>query len=74
VDFTSLRRIHAPFKPSLTSDIDTSYFPTDDLEKIGDKAAVNANAAPEPEPPEDNPDMILPFVGYTFKRFENTFY
>ncbi len=73
VDFTTLRRIRAPFEPRLTSEIDTAYFPTEDLERVSIEAVAAAQATPQPEP-EDAPEMILPFVGYTFKRFENTFH
>ena len=34
VDFDGLRRIRAPFEPRLTSNIDTAYFPTDEIDQI----------------------------------------
>ncbi|PSR87089.1 serine/threonine kinase [Coniella lustricola] len=89
VDFDNLRRFRAPFEPRLTSDIDTAYFPTEELELKQREAAANApradglngiagshssqyqqQVAPELE---DAPEMTLPFIGYTFKRFENNF-
>jgi len=73
VDFTALRRIRAPFEPHLTSDVDTAYFPTDELERVSVDAVVEAQAQGGP-PPEDTPDMTLPFLGYTFKRFESNFH
>lgn len=34
VDWDTIRSIEAPFVPNLKSITDTSYFPTDDLDKI----------------------------------------
>ncbi|POS73210.1 colonial temperature sensitive-1 [Diaporthe helianthi] len=76
VDFDNLRRFRAPFEPRLSSDIDTAYFPTEDLEQQAanameiDGGGLEAAAAPEQE---ETPEMTLPFIGYTFKRFENNF-
>ncbi|CAN8095933.1 unnamed protein product [Discula destructiva] len=77
VAFDSLRRFRAPFEPRLSSDTDTTYFPTEDLEQqakdamdVDDPQAGALQAAPEQH---ETPDMTLPFIGYTFKRFENTF-
>ncbi|KAG6356131.1 hypothetical protein INS49_015518 [Diaporthe citri] len=75
VDFDNLRRFRAPFEPRLSSDIDTAYFPTEDLEQQAANAmeidgGLEAAAAPEQQ---ETPEMTLPFIGYTFKRFENNF-
>lgn len=77
VDFDNLRRFRAPFEPRLTSEIDTTYFPTEDLEQqakdamdIDDPNAGALQAAPEQH---ETPEMTLPFIGYTFKRFETNF-
>lgn len=76
VDFDNLRRFRAPFEPRLSSDIDTAYFPTEDLEQQAanameiDGGGLEAAAAPEQQ---ETPEMTLPFIGYTFKRFENNF-
>lgn len=77
VDFNNLRRFRAPFEPRLTSEIDTTYFPTDDLEQqakdamdVDDPHAGALQAAPEQH---ETPEMTLPFIGYTFKRFETNF-
>ncbi|KUI71647.1 Serine/threonine-protein kinase cot-1 [Cytospora mali] len=75
VDFENLRRFRAPFEPRLASDIDTTYFPTEDLEQQAAEAlelmgGLEAVAAPEQQ---ETPEMTLPFIGYTFKRFENNF-
>lgn len=75
VDFDNLRRFRAPFEPRLSSDIDTAYFPTEDLEQQAANAmeidgGLEAAAAPDQQ---ETPEMTLPFIGYTFKRFENNF-
>ncbi|KAH8886901.1 Serine/threonine-protein kinase cot-1 [Thozetella sp. PMI_491] len=80
VEFDSLRRIRAPFEPRLTSNIDTTYFPTDEIDQTDNatllKAAQAARVAnpTAPGPAQDeSPEMSLPFIGYTFKRFDNNF-
>ncbi|KAH8808333.1 kinase-like domain-containing protein [Xylogone sp. PMI_703] len=74
VDFDSLRRIRAPFEPKLSSNVDTTYFPTDEIDQTDNathlKAAAMANGG---QPREEIPEMSLPFIGYTFKRFESNF-
>jgi protein-serine/threonine kinase len=83
VDFDSLRRIAAPFKPHLASETDTTHFPTEEelannaLQMAGaakDSAATGAGAGGSgsvvPGTVADAPEMTLPFIGYTFKRFE----
>ena len=66
VDWNGLRRIRAPFEPKLESNIDTQYFP-DDIPQHDTSAAVRARDAVH----EDAVEMSLPFIGYTFKRFDN---
>ncbi|KAF9485332.1 AGC/NDR protein kinase [Pholiota conissans] len=61
VDWDIIRRIDAPFVPSLRSITDTSYFPTDELDQVPENTAIDANAASD-----------LAFLGYTFKRFSST--
>jgi len=77
VEFDTLRRIRAPFEPKLTSNVDTTYFPTDEIDQTDNathlKAAAAAAAANGTAPREDAPEMSLPFIGYTFKRFDNNF-
>ncbi|KAI1776593.1 serine/threonine-protein kinase cot-1 [Hypoxylon cercidicola] len=74
VEFDSLRRIRAPFEPRLTSAIDTTYFPTDEIDQT-DNATVIRNQAivTGKTVAEESPEMSLPFIGYTFKRFDNNF-
>jgi protein-serine/threonine kinase len=45
VDWDIIRRIDAPFVPSLRSITDTSYFPTDELDQVPENTVVDANAA-----------------------------
>jgi len=62
VDWDVIRRIDAPFVPSLRSITDTSYFPTDELDQVSEIPVVDPNAA----------SKDLAFLGYTFKRFSTT--
>ncbi|KAI6785954.1 Serine/threonine-protein kinase cot-like protein [Emericellopsis cladophorae] len=75
VDFDSLRRIRAPFEPRLTSNIDTTYFPTDEIDQTDNATMLKAQAIQQGRtaPVEESPEMSLPFIGYTFKRFDNNF-
>ncbi|KAI0850608.1 serine/threonine-protein kinase cot-1 [Daldinia vernicosa] len=73
VEFDSLRRIRAPFEPRLTSAIDTTYFPTDEIDQTDNATALRNQAIAGGKPIEESPEMSLPFIGYTFKRFDNNF-
>lgn len=74
VEFESLRRIRAPFEPRLTSNIDTTYFPTDEIDQTDNATLLKAQAARNGnQQQEESPEMSLPFIGYTFKRFDNNF-
>lgn len=77
VEFDSLRRIRAPFEPRLTSNIDTTYFPTDEIDQTDNATLLKAQqaqaAAQKTGDIEEAPEMSLPFIGYTFKRFDNNF-
>lgn len=75
VEFDSLRRIRAPFEPRLTSNIDTTYFPTDEIDQTDNATLLRAQQAAQGRSPqqEESPEMSLPFIGYTFKRFDNNF-
>jgi len=71
VDFGILRSINAPFLPRLTSNVDTAYFPIDTATHLkAAQAQQVANGQPLDEVPEIS---SLPFIGYTFKRFDNNF-
>jgi protein-serine/threonine kinase len=75
VEFEKLRRIRAPFEPRLTSNIDTTYFPTDEIDQTDNATVLRAQQmqAQARGQPEETPEMSLPFIGYTFKRFDNNF-
>ncbi|EWY94457.1 hypothetical protein ACKLNR_008025 [Fusarium oxysporum f. sp. zingiberi] len=73
VEFDSLRRIRAPFEPRLTSNIDTTYFPTDEIDQTDNATVLKAQAIQQGHKVEESPEMSLPFIGYTFKRFDNNF-
>lgn len=73
VDFESLRRIRAPFEPRLTSNVDTTYFPIDDIDQTDHAGILRAQAIAAGSDVEESPEMSLPFIGYTFKRFDNNF-
>ncbi|EON97408.1 putative serine threonine-protein kinase cot-1 protein [Phaeoacremonium minimum UCRPA7] len=79
VEFDSLRRIRAPFEPRLTSNIDTTYFPTDEIDQTDNATLLKAQQAAANQQramagvAEESPEMSLPFIGYTFKRFDNNF-
>ncbi|EGS21633.1 uncharacterized protein CTHT_0034970 [Thermochaetoides thermophila DSM 1495] len=74
VEFENLRRIRAPFEPRLTSAIDTTYFPTDEIDQTDNATLLKAQMARNGnQQQEESPEMSLPFIGYTFKRFDNNF-
>ncbi|KAI1075535.1 serine/threonine-protein kinase cot-1 [Whalleya microplaca] len=73
VEFDSLRRIRAPFEPRLTSSTDTTYFPTDEIDQTDNATVLKAQAIAAGRQVEESPEMSLPFIGYTFKRFDNNF-
>jgi len=71
VDFDGLRRIRAPFEPKLSSNVDTAYFPTDEIDQTDNATLIKiANAQSGNAPRIDAPELSLPFIGYTFKRFD----
>ena len=73
VDFDSLRRIPAPFEPRLTSNIDTTYFPTDEIDQTDNATVLKAQQMQQGRTAdtEESLESTLPFLGYTFKRFED---
>ena len=73
--WTFLEASGAPFEPRLTSNIDTTYFPTDEIDQTDNATMLKAQAIQSGRgtQPEESPEMSLPFIGYTFKRFDNNF-
>lgn len=68
VDWNRIRDMHAPFQPQLRSALDTEYFPTDEIDQSDHTAAWENQARQISE--EHEADMTLPFIGYTFRRFD----
>ncbi len=68
VRWDGLRDIHAPFKPELKGLSDTSYFPINEIPQ--EDNSQHERAQVEALSQEHSADMALPFIGYTFKRFE----
>lgn len=68
VQWDGLRRIRAPFEPKLQSNIDTQYFPIDEIDQNDNSAALRAQTAQAGE--DVAAEMSLPFIGYTYKRFD----
>lgn len=68
VTFSDLRRIRAPFEPRLTSNIDTTYFPIDEIDQTD--SATHLKAAQAAGQSDEIPEMDIPFLGYTYKRFD----
>ncbi|KAJ4301919.1 Serine/threonine-protein kinase [Kalmusia sp. IMI 367209] len=68
VQWDGLRRIRAPFEPKLQSNIDTQYFPIDEIDQNDTSAALRAQTAQAGD--DVAAEMNLPFIGYTYKRFD----
>jgi protein-serine/threonine kinase len=68
VSWDSLRRIRAPFEPKLQSNVDTQYFPIDEIPQTDISAQLRAQTAAQGD--DINTEMSLPFIGYTYKRFD----
>ncbi|KAK3813697.1 MAG: putative serine/threonine-protein kinase orb6 [Linnemannia elongata] len=69
VDWANIRRMESPFVPNLNSITDTSYFPTEDLDRVPDYPEQHASDYMTPD--DNSKQKDLAFVGYTFKRFES---
>ena len=68
VQWDGLRRIRAPFEPKLQSNVDTQYFPIDEIDQNDTSAALRAQTAQQGD--DIAAEMSLPFIGYTYKRFD----
>lgn len=69
VDWELIRRVDAPFIPKLRSITDTRFFPTDELENVPDSPAMS-RAHQQVEATGQNTKEDLPFIGYTYSRFD----
>ena len=67
VQWEGLRKIRAPFEPKLQSSIDTQYFPIDEIPQVDNSAQLRAQT--EAAGGEES-TLSLPFIGYTYKRFD----
>jgi protein-serine/threonine kinase len=65
VAWDQLRQILAPFEPKLSSNVDVSYFPIDEIPQEDTSGVHRAQARAMPE--EQEAEMSLPFIGYTYK-------
>ncbi|KAI6792869.1 kinase-like protein [Hortaea werneckii] len=72
VNWDSLRRIRAPFEPKLQSNVDTQYFPIDEIPQVDNSAALRAQteAMNQGHGGGEDATLSLPFIGYTYKRFD----
>ena len=68
VIWDQLRHIKAPFKPDLKSNVDYAYFPTDEIDQSDH--SNQHRAAVEALGEENEAELNLPFIGYTYKRFD----
>lgn len=67
VNWDGLRKIRAPFEPKLQSNIDTQYFPIDEIPQVDNSAQLRAQTDAMGT---DDSTLSLPFIGYTYKRFD----
>ena len=77
VEFDTLCSIRAPFEPKLASIVDTTYFPIDEIDQIDNATYFNAAdvaTAANSQVRDETPEISLPFIGYTFKRFEDNYF
>ncbi|KAF2486911.1 Serine/threonine-protein kinase [Neohortaea acidophila] len=72
VQWDSLRKIRAPFEPKLQSNVDTQYFPIDEIPQVDNSAQLRAQteAAQATGAGGEESTLSLPFIGYTYKRFD----
>lgn len=70
VQWDGLRKIRAPFEPKLQSNIDTQYFPIDEIPQVDNSAQLRAQTEAEMAGAGDESTLSLPFIGYTYKRFD----
>ncbi|KAK5120557.1 hypothetical protein LTR85_006213 [Meristemomyces frigidus] len=68
VQWDGLRKIRAPFEPKLQSNVDTQYFPIDEIPQVDNSAQLRAQT--EANMGNDDSTLSLPFIGYTYKRFD----
>jgi protein-serine/threonine kinase len=62
-----MRSFPAPFEPGLTSELDVQNFLVDDIDQRDECDISSASAADQTD---FGDDIDLPFIGYTYKRFD----
>lgn len=70
VQWDGLRKIRAPFEPKLQSNVDTQYFPIDEIPQVDNAAQLRAQTEANLQHTGDESTLSLPFIGYTYKRFD----
>ena len=70
VNWDGLRKIRAPFEPKLQSNVDTQYFPIDEIPQVDNSAQLRAQTEAELAGGGEESTLSLPFIGYTYKRFD----
>ncbi|CUM47584.1 unnamed protein product [Debaryomyces tyrocola] len=72
VDWDTIRKVDAPFIPKLRSITDTRFFPTDELENVPDSPALSKAMEQRDQVLQNggNVKEDLPFIGYTYSRFD----
>ena len=72
VQWDGLRKIRAPFEPKLQSNVDTQYFPIDEIPQVDNSAQLRAQTEADLASAGGGEDstLSLPFIGYTYKRFD----
>ena len=70
VQWDGLRKIRAPFEPKLQSNVDTQYFPIDEIPQVDNAAQLRAQTEANLLNTGDESTLSLPFIGYTYKRFD----
>ena len=72
VNWDGLRKIRAPFEPKLSSAIDTQYFPIDEIPQVDNSAQLRAQTEAQQLQGGQGEEstLSLPFIGYTYKRFD----
>ena len=73
MDWEGLRKIRAPFEPKLQSNVDTQYFPIDEIPQVDNSAQLRAQTEAgfsQAAGTGEESTLSLPFIGYTYKRFD----
>ncbi len=72
VQWDTLRKIRAPFEPKLQSNVDTQYFPIDEIPQVDNSAQLRAQTEAQhlQGGAGEESTLSLPFIGYTYKRFD----